>query len=256
MNKKGFTLQELLITMLMIGVVAAVTAPAITGLFPDENKMKYMKAYNTLTNITGEIINDLSLYWDVYDDTTSELEESGFYSSAKPQVPPYNNDDHCQSASKYPAIFSKFVNIQGEVSYSNNAALGSTVEFTTNDGVLWNFDVAEVNGEYPGGLGYQTTLTINVNPKDEREEHNCVFDNSACKKPNQYAFRIENDGSVYPADALGMAYLINSSNMNSANEDREVAAEIVTAAGDAKDFDKLQTAFNTVTSKKKNTTTN
>ena len=253
MNKKGFTLQELLVTMAIIGIVAAITAPAITGLFPDENKMKYLKAYNTLTNITGEIINDQSLYWDIYEEDGT-VAEGGFYSSAKPQVPPYNNDDHCQSASKYPAIFSKFVNIQGEVSYSNNAALGSTVEFTTNDGVLWNFDVAEVNGEYPGGLGYQTTLTINVNPKDEREEHNCVFDNSACKKPNQYAFRIENDGGVYLADALGMAYQLNSSNMSSSNEDKEIAADIVTAAGDAKDFDKLQTAFKTVTSKKKDTT--
>lgn len=245
MNKKGFTLQELLITMAIIGIVAAVTAPAITGLFPDENKMKYLKAYSTLTNITSEIINDPSLYWDVYNEKDpSVIDEGGFYSDVQPQVPPYNNDEHCQRDSKYPAIFSKFVNIQGEPTY------GQTVDFTTTDGILWSFDVQEKDKAiYPSSIGYETTLTINVNPKDERADHNCVYDNDVCKKPNRFVFRIENDGGVYFADAMGMAYQLNATNTNSSSKDQEVASLIVSAAGSTTDFDKLQTAFNTIATK-------
>ena len=47
--KKGFTLAELLITMGIIGVIAAILAPAIGNLMPDSNKGKVLKVYNALT---------------------------------------------------------------------------------------------------------------------------------------------------------------------------------------------------------------
>ena len=41
MLKKGFTLQELLISMAIIGIVAAVAAPGLIGLMPDKKKSMY-----------------------------------------------------------------------------------------------------------------------------------------------------------------------------------------------------------------------
>ena len=54
MIKKGFTLQELLITLAIIGVVAAIVGPGIVGLMPSKSKAMYLKAYNILTNQTNK----------------------------------------------------------------------------------------------------------------------------------------------------------------------------------------------------------
>ena len=62
MTKKGFTLQETLITLGVIGIVAALTIPSMVKLKPNETKTKYLKAYNSIANITDDILNDDALY--------------------------------------------------------------------------------------------------------------------------------------------------------------------------------------------------
>ena len=54
MKKNGFTLAELLIAIGIIGIVAAVTAPQLNKLLPDENKSKVLKAYKALNDINEE----------------------------------------------------------------------------------------------------------------------------------------------------------------------------------------------------------
>ena len=66
MLKKGFTLQELLISLAIIGVVSAVALPSLMSIQPDKSKTMYIKAYNTLTTLTDEILNDPSLYYTIY----------------------------------------------------------------------------------------------------------------------------------------------------------------------------------------------
>ena len=39
MKKTGFTLAELLITLVVIGIISAITLPAINKLMPDKNKI-------------------------------------------------------------------------------------------------------------------------------------------------------------------------------------------------------------------------
>jgi len=45
MKKLGFTLSEIIVTLCIIGVVAAITAPLIENLVPDKNKMMVLKYY-------------------------------------------------------------------------------------------------------------------------------------------------------------------------------------------------------------------
>ena len=56
MKKFGFTLSELLITVGIVGVVAALTAPAVSNIMPDRNKMMFMKNYKELTTITEKLL--------------------------------------------------------------------------------------------------------------------------------------------------------------------------------------------------------
>ena len=66
MKKFGFTLSELLITVGIVGVVAALTAPAVSNIMPDKNKMMFMKNYKELTTITEKLLQDPELYYTTY----------------------------------------------------------------------------------------------------------------------------------------------------------------------------------------------
>ena len=57
-TKKGFTLPEVIITLCILGVLAAILVPAITKASPDGNKVMLKKAYSTVEQTVSELIND------------------------------------------------------------------------------------------------------------------------------------------------------------------------------------------------------
>ena len=247
MYKKGFTLQELLVSLAIVGVVAALVMPGLNSMRPDKAKTTYIKAYNTLTTQTAEILDDNSLYWNDGYNSAGEAEAVGLYSDAQPMVEPYNNDSNCKGANKFPAILSHRLNLNGDATYTLAAGGGtSTANFRTTDGVEWRFETKEVSVNTPGGIGYQTDVTININPSDN--SHACTY-RAACTKPNEFKFRIQNDGGITPADALGMAYLQNPTDMHSNSDDKDLASKIVSSAGSSTDPDKMSSALNTVNKK-------
>ena len=222
MLKKGFTLQELLITIGIVGIVAALTIPAMVKMMPDRNKTMYMKAYNTLVNETEDIISDSSLFWDTgFNPDTNEFQRFGLFSSGIPEVAPYSADPHCQNETKFPAILSHRLNIKGEPSYEE-----ATTTFTTNDGIDWSFETFEDPIDDGVARGYRIDVTINVDPSDNNASHNCLY-SADCTKPNQFKFEIDNNGGIRAADALGIAYLQTPTDMHSASKDMSFASEIV-----------------------------
>ena len=56
-SKSGFTLAELMIVLAILGVVAAVLTPIVFNAAPDENKLKFKKAYYTLQRTTDAVLN-------------------------------------------------------------------------------------------------------------------------------------------------------------------------------------------------------
>ena len=62
--KKGFTLAEVLITLMVIGVITAVIIPVAIHSKPDENIMKFKKAHNTLYQVISTLVNSDEYYLD------------------------------------------------------------------------------------------------------------------------------------------------------------------------------------------------
>lgn len=249
MLKKGFTLQELLISLAIIGVVSAVALPSLMSIQPDKSKTLYIKTYNTLATQTSEILSDPSLYWDDGYNSAGEAESVGLYSDAQPLIAPYNNDNNCRSGNKFPAILSHILHLSGTPTYTNASNGGTnTADFRTADGIDWHFETKEVSMNIPGGLGYQTDLTINIKPTDRSKNNPCLY-STTCLKPNEFKFRIDNDGGIRPADALGMAYLQNPTDTRSGATDRSLAARIVEEAKSATDIDKMSAALTKIVGK-------
>lgn len=61
MVKKAFTLAEALVTMAIIGIIMALSIPAVIQ-STNDTKPLFKKAYNTVEEIVNELINDTSLY--------------------------------------------------------------------------------------------------------------------------------------------------------------------------------------------------
>lgn len=69
--KKAFTLAESLITMAIIGIIMALSIPAVIQSTNDTAPL-FKKAYGTVEEITNELVNDVSLY------PTGELSDTTF----------------------------------------------------------------------------------------------------------------------------------------------------------------------------------
>ena len=247
MFKKGFTLQELLITIGIIGIVAAIVAPGIVGMMPDQKKMMYMKAYNTLTTLTNEILDDPSLYWTTYDND-GEPNCSGLFcfSSVPAGVFPPCDEIYdvigeqgsvfCGFSTKFPSIFLRKVNINGTPTSYEASQGESQITFTTTDGIFWAFYTrTEINNNVPGDRELVTDITIDVNPNNDNIRNKCTY-SDICTDPDRFAIRLNNDGSIIAVDPLGQAFLRNPTDMHSISEDKEVANDLDIAVNDFDEF--------------------
>jgi prepilin-type N-terminal cleavage/methylation domain-containing protein len=159
--KKGFTLQELLITLGIIGIVAAVLAPAISNISPNKYKTRYMKAYNTLTRIVTDMIEDEDLFPNIYD-YKGKL-KSGFKSKSAVAVAPYNESSSIYYISNDPAtnckfdkIFASKLNINTSPEFCKDSNSGRST-FRTNDGTEWILLTGLAN----------TYIAVDVDPDEE-----------------------------------------------------------------------------------------
>jgi prepilin-type N-terminal cleavage/methylation domain-containing protein len=114
--KKGFTLVELLITLMLVAVVIAITIPVMTNAISAtslrSNITLYKSAFKTAETIVGDLTSDLSLY------PTGSLTNS-------------------TSAGYFCNNFSAKLNTIGTVACNSTASIPGTPNFTTTNGMRW-----------------------------------------------------------------------------------------------------------------------
>ena len=145
-RKSGFTLAEVLITLGIIGVVAAMTLPAVINKYQKvETTTKLKRVYSLLTNATQRAINDYgpSEYWDY---PIKEEDESAYLPSSITQDEFFNRyyAPYLKTSKLNQKILGKSYkvhNINGaDTGYDNNE-VGRGTRFRLNDGMcitMWS----------------------------------------------------------------------------------------------------------------------
>lgn len=201
MKKNGFTLSELLITMGVIAIVAAITAPLLSGLVPDKDKVQVLKIYKTIVTSNQELLEDSSLNWS--QDAQGELCTKGLLCTGIPYAPKYLDSQKYGSEYKYRYL------LADKLSLIEGPNEGNPFTFTTADSVEWAIEQTDDSNHI---------ITIKLNNKGD----DCTY-STACKKPAKFAYRVDSDGRVYGNDPLTEAFLNNKFKLNDRKKDRSNA---------------------------------
>ena len=202
MKKRGFTLAELLITLAIIGVAAALIIPLIGRITPDKYKPRVMKYYSEVAKATDEMLSDTGIYY-AERDNNGKTTCFGLACQGTPGVPPYNSSDYSGGV-KYKNLLFSYLGIKdGEY----------------KDGSSWSV-------ESDGDDGYVITVDADGGSKGK----GCTYNPESCKKPDIFKFKVDKYGKVTPDDSMSRAYFENSENANNRKKDEECAKELYNGA--------------------------
>lgn len=223
MKKTGFTLAELLITLVVIGIISAITLPAINKLMPDENKINCIKAYDTLSALVKNLASNTKIYpvcKNPEQNDNQNCSEYPLFNTNQPQLLAAFNDDKYSGDKKLCNLLASFMNVKdascGENVYSFNATnfntqFNNNKSFITANGMQW-YVVPAVASAYADGIGtFQTDVYVDVNGN---EAPNCIYNADSCKKPDRFKFMVAADGSVQAADPVSRGYINSRKNFN------------------------------------------
>lgn len=226
MIKKGFTLQELLITLGIVGIISAITVPAIMSLRPDKNKSLFIKTYNTIATLTSEILNDTSLYLETYD-ADGKPNCVGMGCNAKPSDPQFNNANY-EGTSKFAYLLANKLNVDGGITSGDTS---NVIQFTTTDSIIWQVETSCENND-DGQLECSCpNIQVDVNP-NSNDCHNVYSAN--CTNPTKFNLTLDSNGKLKADDAMSIAYLQNPTDLHAKDKDRKLA-ETLLAAGSTSD---------------------
>lgn len=181
MKKFGFTLAEVLITLMIIGVIAAVTLPALNAnTAAAQVGPKLTKAVSSFEQANRALLNDYSV---------DALSDTGILTTAA-----YRNAlaDHLNLSSITSTNLPNTTQATGSCSGVGNLASAKTngTAFITKDGILYYFAIGSLN---------------NLGQRPHRERIGEVFiDINGVSKPNVmsmdvFMFSWWNDGTLKPA---------------------------------------------------------
>ena len=185
MKRKGFTLAEVLVSLGIIGVVAAMVSPTMNKIIPNKEKVMVIKAYKALNETTKMILDEPGFYLNGGTLGLSDTE--------KPYIPEFNDNIYKGD--------DKFCNLlmDNMHTYSKTRSTNGVGSWVTADFMSWNCS-------YTSG-----TAVVKVD-LDEDNSKNCSYA-STCKNPDTFEFNVAQDGTITGKDDLTKIYLDNMENL-------------------------------------------
>ncbi|MDR1326910.1 MAG: type II secretion system GspH family protein [Heliobacteriaceae bacterium] len=124
--KKAFTLTELIIALVVLGILVAVVSPAIFKTRPDKNKVMIKKAYYLTQDVVLSLINDDKFY----PERPKCIQKNCAWGFDWDNEVNYGGETY-SGATKFQKLFASKLNIKSHDDDYN--------VFTTNDGIGWDF---------------------------------------------------------------------------------------------------------------------
>lgn len=131
-KKKGFTLAEILVSVSVVGIIAALTIPVITNVAPNNNKVLLKKSYFSFS----KAINDMILDETNYPSTEVGTEVGTSPALSVPRGFNYTVATTNGSTNKFCYLLSQELNTVGTISCPARTSSG-VGRFTTSDGIDW-----------------------------------------------------------------------------------------------------------------------
>ena len=210
MKKKysAFTLAEVLVTMTILGVAMALTIPSIASKRPNEEMMRFKKAYSTVESTVVRLMDPRC--FDL-DSDNPQVFASSSVAASFPQCP-------ASGATKFCVLFADTLNAVGAVSCGTALDAAGNGSFRTTDGITWAIAskalVAPVPPAVPttnsssAAIGTDALeIWVDVNPSAKSTN------TSGGAKPDRFRLWVRYDGKVIvpAADTVAINYLKNSS---------------------------------------------
>ena len=188
-KKNAFTLGEILVTLMIVGIIAALIIPIIKNIQPDRQKLMFKKAYTTVERIVTELINDDYLYSETSDkiglDNTNNVEVNG---------------NNYSGNTKFCRLFAMKVNIVDETAIRCPGTPGTTGTFG-----LPSFITTDNIAFYIPSTNFATDAKITVDTNGNKEP-NCIY-STTCEKPDVFEIYVQADGKIYVTGTLEKEYL-------------------------------------------------
>ncbi len=125
---KGFSLADVLISLLIIGILFTLTALNMTGIMADNNTAKFKKAYAALENTTSFLINQEVFYGTL----------GGFKDTDAVKIENINELLGQNPTSKFRDCFKYYVNaVKDNIPCTLHSGTSATKCFQTDDGIVW-----------------------------------------------------------------------------------------------------------------------
>jgi prepilin-type N-terminal cleavage/methylation domain-containing protein len=240
MKKNGFTLAETVITMAVIGVVAAISLPLINSFRIDENKVLFLRAYDAIVEATQMIISNSEMYppigeGDQVPQDNGEPEAKKYYDFS--ECPLLNiTHEYILENVKIGNVTKKVTcggtDLNGMNKFSKLLAyaigipgtnIDDPTKITLKNGVVLQLIENAITSDYlsnrflddsAGKFMYLTEINMDVNDRvTGKDNKNCSYDKTKCPHPDQFLLYVTADGQVHAIDPMAQYYLKTRSNL-------------------------------------------
>ena len=250
--KKAFTLAEILVTLTIIGIVAALIVPAISNLRPDKNKTAYLQVYDTISQTVKSLAANSRLYPVCKDPNEADsvnCTEYPLFNTNRPLDDRYN-DAIYQGDRKLCSLMALSLGVaEDDINCSNTAYAFNAADYTegfanesfvTKNGMRWRIvpQIATYTNNFEAR--FQNDIYVDIDPTNnnvEGEDRSCIFDEENCTQPDIFKFMVGADGKVVPADPMGRLYISGRKSLIRKNLEEDAFDEdnIITASLPARD---------------------
>ena len=162
----AFTLAEVIITLTIVAVIAALVIPLLINVKPDTNNILFRKAFYTFSEAIYAIVNDTSLY---DDDTPAFTSEA------------LNSNTICQN-------LTNMLSITGNQHICESSSR-STPSFTLSNGIAFFMDNTKT-------ISSNNKITINVDVNGFDNGPNVIADQNNNCDGDRYEFYLYDNGKV------------------------------------------------------------